>query len=139
MATLTVVLPNDTHICNGKMITFRAPCDCTDDNTGTVITGIVIEGVTYELVGTNNECISNTGEMFSKGSMVSVVLDTENNKAYIQNAILAVVDSVESDSTTSALSANQGRVLKELIESKIIYSIEEPPVVEGAIWLKPRE
>lgn len=132
MAALTITLPSNTHICHGKVVTFRAPCDCTN------ITSLIVKDVTYELVDASTRCISKTGEMFSKGSMVSVIFDTDSHKAWIQNTVLAVVDNLESDSSTSALSANQGRALKELIKSKIIYSDDEPSVVEGAIWLKPR-
>jgi|GEM_PF-3575283 len=46
---------------------------------------------------------------------------------YIPGDQLVVVDNLESHSTIDALSANQGRVLKEMIENQVIlYTNEEP-------------
>ena len=87
MATLTVTLPTGTTIVNGKQITFRAPCDCTG------ISGIVINGTTYTLVDATTEQI--TGHTFKKDAMVSVIMDTENNKAFVQNGIIYGVSTVE--------------------------------------------
>ena len=77
MATFTITLPSDTSVCDGKQITFKAPADCTN------VTGIIINGTTYSLVDANNNGISDGS--FKKDAMVSVVLDTVNNKAFILN------------------------------------------------------
>lgn len=87
MATLTVTMPTGTTIVNGKQVTFRAPCDCTG------IDGIVISGTTYMLVDATTEQI--TGHTFKKDAMVSVIMDTENNKAFVQNGIIYGVSTVE--------------------------------------------
>ena len=87
MATLTVTLPVGTTVVNGKQVTFRAPCDCTG------ISGIVIDGTTYTLVDATTEQI--TGHTFKKDAMVSVIMDTENNKAFVQNGIIYGVSTVE--------------------------------------------
>lgn len=79
MAILNVKLPDNTPICNGKQITFRAPCDCEG------VTGINIDGDTYDLLSTVNEPVSKGGTFIS-GALVSVIIDTDNNKAYIQNS-----------------------------------------------------
>lgn len=78
MATLNVTLPEGASICNGKQVTFRAPCDCAG------VTGIIIEGVTYALLDTTDTPID-TGNAFVAGALVTVVIDDENKKAYIQN------------------------------------------------------
>ena len=80
MANLTVAIPSGSTVCDGKQITFRTPCSCSG------ITGININGTIYSLLNTMNESISNQSNSFSEGAMVSVVLDTVNNRAYIQNA-----------------------------------------------------
>lgn len=87
MATLTVTLPAGTTVVNGKQVTFRAPCDCTG------ISGIVISGTTYMLVDATTEQI--TGHTFKKNAMVSVIMDTENKKAFVQNGIIYGVSTVE--------------------------------------------
>lgn len=78
MATLNITLPEGASICNGKQVTFRAPCDCTG------VTGIIIGGVTYALLTTNGETVDN-GNAFISGALVSVLIDTENNNAYLQS------------------------------------------------------
>ena len=79
MATLNISLPANTEVCNGKQITFRAPCSCEG------VTHISIEGTTYQLVDSMNRDISKC-EAYTEGSMISVILDTENTKAYVQNS-----------------------------------------------------
>lgn len=74
MSTLTITLPENVSICNGKQITFRAPCDHTN------VTGIIIGNNTYELVDALN---NNTTVKFVSGAMLSAIVDTENFKAYI--------------------------------------------------------
>lgn len=79
MATLNITLPSDSTICNGKQVTFRAPCDCAN------VTAIQIDGVTYTLLNTADETVAGTNT-FVEGALVSVIVDTENNKAYIQSS-----------------------------------------------------
>ena len=75
---LNITLPEGAAICNGKQVTFRAPCDCTG------VTGLKIGDITYTLLTTVNEPID-TNYVFVKDALVSVIIDTENNRAYIQN------------------------------------------------------
>lgn len=78
MATFTITLPENTTICDGKQITFRAPADSTN------VTGIIIDDTTYSLVNSSNEIVSEGG--FKKDAMVSVLLDTTNARAFVINA-----------------------------------------------------
>lgn len=76
--TLTLTLPNGIHLYNGKQVTFQAPCKSEG------LTGLVVEGVTYDLVNaTGTTLVPNS---FSEGALVSVIFDTALNKAYVQNA-----------------------------------------------------
>lgn len=86
MATFTINLPSDTSICDGKMITFRAPADCTN------VTGIIIDSNTYTLVNASNQTVN--GIEFKKDAMVSIVLDTVNNRAFLLNATSTAVQFV---------------------------------------------
>ena len=79
MATLNITLPEGASICNGKQVTFRAPCDCTG------VTGLIIEGVTYALLTTAGEAVGN-GKSFIKDALVSVIVDTEQKNAYLQSS-----------------------------------------------------
>lgn len=118
MATLTVTLPTGTTVVNGKQITFRAPCDCTG------ISGIVINGTTYTLVDATTEQI--TGHTFKKDAMVSVIMDTENNKAFVQNGIIYGVSSVELTkaeydalASAGALDSNTFYIIKDEVDSSL--------------------
>ena len=80
MATFTVTLPSNVEVLNGKQITFRAPADCNG------ITGIVINGETYDLVDAKNKSVANVNS-YVDGAMLSVILDIENKRAYLQNGV----------------------------------------------------
>jgi len=77
LANLTLTLPAGIPICSGKQVTFKAPCDCTD------VQAIIINDVTYALVDSNKSEISSCGNLFCKDAYVSVLLDCENNLAYV--------------------------------------------------------
>ncbi len=72
-------LPPDTSICDGKQITFKAPADSNNS------TDIIINDITFTLSEADNKGIIKGG--FKKDAMVSVVLDTVENKAFIINAL----------------------------------------------------
>ena len=78
--SLSITLPENETVCNGKQITFKTPVDST------VYTTITIENVVYTLVTASGECIPNGTLLWKANSMVSVVLDCSTNKAYVQNA-----------------------------------------------------
>lgn len=65
----------------GKTVTFTAPCDCAS-----VTDGLSINGEIYTVCDAMGKCVTGVGGTWAKGAQVSVVLDCENKKAYIQNA-----------------------------------------------------
>lgn len=65
---------------NGQIVTFSAPCDCTE-----VTDGLVINGNTYTIVDAMGDTITGKGGAWCSGALVAVALDTVNKKAYIQN------------------------------------------------------
>lgn len=64
----------------GKVVTFTAPCDCDK-----VTDGIVINGTTYTICDAMGNKVTGTGGVWCSGAQISVVLDCENKKAYLQN------------------------------------------------------
>lgn len=94
MATLTVTLPSGSSVCDGKQVTFKAPCDSKG------VTDIIINGVPYSLVDAMGESVS-TGNSYKSGVMVSVILDTTGKKAYIQNAVNNCIGKIIFTDTTT--------------------------------------
>lgn len=74
MANLKLTLPENIVICDGKQITFKAPCNCSD------VTSLTIKDVSYELKNSKNETPK---DAWIQGALVSIVLDTTNNVAYL--------------------------------------------------------
>ena len=66
---------------SGQIVTFPAPCNCDE-----VTDGLVINGETYTVCDAMGECVIGKGGAWCAGAQISVVLDCENKKAFIQNA-----------------------------------------------------
>ena len=65
---------------DGKQISFRSPCSSADT------TGLVIDDVEYLLVDADGVNVSQKENLWNSGAIVSVILDTVNALAYVQNA-----------------------------------------------------
>lgn len=78
MAKLNLTLPYGELAITGKQITFVAPCESAG------LTHIIIQNDEFELVDSSGNNI--IAGAFTSGAMVSVILNVENKKAYIQNA-----------------------------------------------------
>lgn len=74
---------------NGMTVKFRAPCDCTEV-TGLDVTfpadGGLIFTTPMTLMDAHGNRLAGVGNLFMQYALVSVLLDTENKIAYIQNA-----------------------------------------------------
>ena len=81
MAKIKLTLPLGEIPVNGKQVTFVAPCDCSAAD------GIQIDGVDYCVVDAlGNQVTGNpTGGVWGAGAKVSVLLDVENQKAFLLN------------------------------------------------------
>jgi len=64
----------------GQVITFTAPCNCSE-----VVDGLMIDDELYLLYDVAGHCLTGRNA-WSKGSQVSVVLDCENNVAFMQSS-----------------------------------------------------
>ena len=81
MSKVKLTLPGLEIPVTGKQVTFAAPCDCS------VVECLQIDDVDYCVVDAlGNQVTGNpTGGVWSAGAKVSVILDVENQKAYLQN------------------------------------------------------
>lgn len=64
---------------SGQIVTFTAPCNCD-----LVADGLVINGDIYTVCDTLGTCVTGKGGAWIAGAKISVVLDCENKKAYLQ-------------------------------------------------------
>ena len=90
MANIKITLNRD--IVDGESVTFKAPCDATE------VTGIKVyykveteEGSTdanktFTFRDAHCEALTNIDNLFKEGAYITVLLDTTNNYAFIQNA-----------------------------------------------------
>ena len=116
------------ELVDGQNVTFRAPCDCTS------VTGLKVYYIkngekvskVFTMKDAHGNSLANLNNLFAEGAYVHAILDINNNYAYMQNvdtngyleSRLNPVDNLTSTSATVPLSANQGRVLKNLVDSK---------------------
>lgn len=70
---------NIDKLDGNPMITFKAPCNCEDIDT------ILFSDESYGLYDTSCTPISSEGNVFVKDALVTIVLDTEKKRAYLQN------------------------------------------------------
>lgn len=74
----------ETTVCTGCTVKFPAPCDCA-----AVTGGITINGETYQVVDSMQNCVTGKGGAWTSGAEIALVLDCENKKAYLQGATAA--------------------------------------------------
>ena len=77
----SIVLTLPRAVDTGTLVKFSAPCACN-----AVTGGIVIAGVTYTIVDAAGNTVDMLGSVWESGALVAVLIDTANEKAYIQNA-----------------------------------------------------
>lgn len=110
-------------LTDGMTVTFKAPCDCSS------ITGLKVyyieNGDQLNALFTMKDALvnnlANTNNLFAAGAYVTVVLDTVNKRAFLQNASsseyleqkVAPVDNLTSTRADLPLSAKQGKNLND--------------------------
>lgn len=75
----TLVVTDNIIISNNAKLSFTAPCDCTE------VTHMSIGGISYNLVDALGNTTNDTFKGFSANSKVSVLIDTQNRRAYVMN------------------------------------------------------
>ena len=64
---------------NGKQISFFAPCNSNDSEA------LVLNGIEYQIVDSDGVGVAGINGVWDSGALVSVIVDTNSHKAYIQN------------------------------------------------------
>lgn len=80
MSIVKVTLPPGEIPVEGKQVSFKAPCPCSE------VEAIQIDGVNYTICDALGKCVTGIGGVWDVGSVVSVILSVEQQKAYIQNS-----------------------------------------------------
>lgn len=65
---------------HGEEITIKSPCDCSS------VTGVQINGVVFPFYDVTGHSLANINELFSKDSLIRVLIDTDLKRSYILNA-----------------------------------------------------
>ena len=77
MSKISLKIPN---VVDGKQVSFIVPCASED------LSSFTINGDTYDVVDTHHNTVFGVANMWNKGSIVSVIIDTGERAAYLQNA-----------------------------------------------------
>lgn len=77
---IALTLPAGVQAVNGKQISFVAPCSSLDAEC------MVLDNVEYAFVDAASETVAGSVYAWDKGAVVSVILNTIEGKAYVQNA-----------------------------------------------------
>lgn len=89
MSIVKLTVPEDELICDGKQISFRAPCACTS------LDSVQIGDSIYRVVDTRGIPITQaTSQIFCEGAIISVLLDKTSSLAYLQSPSLPAIEIV---------------------------------------------
>lgn len=95
MAVIKVTLPLGEVPVMGKQVSFKAPCTCTEAEA------IQVDGVNYIVCDALGRCVTGSRGVWEAGEIISVILDTESNKALIQNGATLTRDELLSAETAA--------------------------------------
>ena len=112
MANIKLNLPGEPF--TKQIVTFTAPCDCAS-----VTDGLVINGETYTVCDAMGECVTGKGGAWCAGAQISVVLDCENKKAFIQNAAApeSLRAHIENQNNPHNVTADQVAVTENVVKA----------------------
>lgn len=132
----SIVLTLPRRVDTGTLVKFSAPCGC-EGVTG----GIVIDGITYDIVDAAGVEIVGIVQAWVAGALIAVLIDTENHRAFIQNPSLAEVAETakaalpkSGGTMTGSLTMDGGHLI---LKEGINYGEELPaPGIKGRIFFK---
>ena len=101
MSILKLTLPDNEIACTGKMISFKAPCSCSE------VESVAIKDSVYKLVD----------------AYVTVVLDSVESLAYIQNSA--------NNPTLANMLTNLESALAEVIDTLYSHEHEASAIIGG--------
>lgn len=107
-----IVLTCGKRIGHNTLVKFAAPCHCA-----AVTGGLVIGGTTYSIVNSLGSVVTGLGGAWRAGANIAVLVDAENNQAYIQTAPDAVCGVTGGDSLALTL-ASPGFTLVDGVKIK---------------------
>lgn len=86
MAYIKIML--DRALMDGHMVTFKAPCDCTEIEGLKVcyVQNNSLQEKTFTMKDTHKNSVVGLGNLFKSGAYVLAILDSINYVAYLQNA-----------------------------------------------------
>jgi hypothetical protein len=129
---------------NGEELTIRTPCDCSS------VTGVQINNVTFPFCDTCGNSLQDIHGKFAEGSLIRVMIDTVNVRAYILNSARVtpkahthVADEITSGTFAGKVVANsnsqtyseyliRNQKLKKYVDNS---SIETPSVNGEICWM----
>lgn len=130
----TLVVSSSLTLSGPSIITFKAPCNSSAVNT------ITANGISFSIVNTLDKTVT-AGNVFVNGAMVSMILDTSSNKAYLSGSSSAGIivgttaptdtSTLWIDSTNNVLRYYSGSAWK--ISGIVVSS--SAPADTSAIWL----
>ena len=80
MTKVKLTLPGLEIPVTGKQVSFEAPCNCDATEC------LQINGVDYYVVDAMGNTVTGIGGVWAVGAKITVVLDVENQKAYLLNS-----------------------------------------------------
>ena len=80
MGKVKLTLPGMEIPVTGKQVSFEAPCNCDATEC------LQIDGVDYTVIDSLGNTVTGIGGVWATGAKITVVLDVENQKAYLLNS-----------------------------------------------------
>lgn len=74
-----IKLTIEDSIVKGKQVSFKAPCDSAN------ATSVLVNDVSYDIVDAVGDSVLGVPDVWSKDAIISVILNPNTQKAYIQN------------------------------------------------------
>lgn len=116
-------------ICTGKHISFIAPCNCSE------VDYLQILGNEYEIVDSIGRVVTGKTGAWTQGAMVSVILNCEEGRAYIQNCAIPEHDHELATATKSGLMSPEDKVKLDGFKGDENYVSTSGGTMKGTITL----
>lgn len=86
MNCLNITLPENEPLVDGKIITFRTPCDCVMPKY------LLVNNINLHLVDASDRALLGDCNVFSSNALISVLVDVSGSKAYLLNGSQMAAD-----------------------------------------------
>lgn len=124
---------------NGEELTIRTPCDCT------AVSGVQINNVAFPFCDTCGNSMQDIRGKFAEGSLIRVMIDTVNVRAYILNSARVTPKAHTHPANEVTEGTFAGQVMANadyqnpseyLVRNQKLSASEENPDVNGQIcWM----